>query len=260
MRYAIRYVLSLLFIIQMYLAMPIMAIWFTPFTIFSRQWSYKAVRAYSRWVMWTAGWMVGLKSEVRGDPPQDEVLICAKHQSFMDILLIITAVPRPRFVMKKSLRWAPVLGWYAIRMGCISVDRGKKAKAVQQMIDGVKISRQTPGQLIIYPQGTRVAPGVAKPYKVGPGILYEGLDQPCVPVATNVGVFWPRHGIYRKPGLAVVEFLPRIMPGLGLRPFMAELEAVVESNSNRLMREAGFDISDRPDIPDRPEGTGDTGK
>ncbi len=241
--HAVQYFMSVVFIIQMYVAMPVMAIWFTPFTIFSPDWSYKAVRNYARWVLWTASWMVGLESEIRGKVPQDEVLICAKHQSFMDILLIITVVPRPRFVMKKQLRWAPVLGWYAIRMGCIPVDRGKKAKAVQQMIDGVEASRDTPGQLIIYPQGTRVAPGAKRPYKIGPGILYEGLKQPCVPVATNVGLFWPRHGIFRKPGLAVVEFLSPIAAGKPVRRFMAELEAVIEGNSNRLMAEAGFDAS-----------------
>lgn len=243
-KYAIQYVLSVLFIFQMYVAMPVIAIWFTPLTIFKREWSYKAVRSYSRWVLWTASWMVGLKSEIRGNPPQDEVLICSKHQSFMDILMIIAAVPRPRFVMKEQLRWAPVLGWYANRMGCIAVDRGKKVKAVQQIIDGIKASHETPGQLIIFPQGTRVAPGAKKPYKVGPGILYDGLKQPCAPVAANVGLFWPRHGIYRKPGLAVIEFLPQILPGKPLRVFMAELEEVVEANSNRLMAEAGFEVGE----------------
>ena len=238
---AVQYVMSLVFIAQMYLAMPVMAVWFTPFTMVSREWSYRAVRAYSRYVLWSARWTVGLDHEIRGTPPDDEVLICAKHQSFMDILMIITAVPRPRFVMKSILRFAPILGWYAIRMGCIPVDRGKKAKAVQQMIDGVKATPDTPGQLIIYPQGTRVAPGAKKPYKIGPGILYEGLGQDCVPVAANVGLFWPRRGVLRKPGLAVVEFLPRIPAGRPMREFMRELEHSIESASDRLMAEAGFE-------------------
>jgi 1-acyl-sn-glycerol-3-phosphate acyltransferase len=85
-----------------------------------------------------------------------------------------------------------------------------------------------------------VAPGVKKPYKVGSGLLYEQLGQPCVPVGTNVGVFWPKHGILRKPGVAVVEFLPAIPPGLAVPAFMAQMEAVVEESSNRLMTEAGF--------------------
>ena len=112
------------------------------------------------------------------------------------------------------------------------------------MMDGVSKGRLQPGQLIIYPQGTRVAPGAMKSYKVGTGLLYQQLGQPCTPAATNVGLFWPRTGIYRKPGLAVVEFLPEIAPGLAVEPFMAELERVIEGASNRLMAEAGFGAAD----------------
>lgn len=241
----IQWIRSLIFIGQMYLAMLVLAIVFTPWAIVQQRGAFVAVHTYCRWVRWTAGWMVGLKSEVRGTPPTGEVLIAAKHQSFFDIILIVSVVPRPKFIMKSILRFAPILGWYALRIGCVPVDRGKRAQAIQQMIDGVKSGAQEPGQLIIYPQGTRVAPGAHLPYKIGPGILYEQTGQPCVPAATNVGVFWPRHGILRKPGLAVVEFLPVIEPGKPKKAFMAELEDVVEANSNRLMAEAGFNV-DQP--------------
>ena len=78
------------------------------------------------------------------------------------------------------------------------------------------------------------------PYKVGSGLLYEQLGQPCHPVATNVGLFWPKRGILRHPGLAVVEFLPPIAPGLPVPAFMTALEASVETASNRLATDAGF--------------------
>ena len=72
-------------------------------------------------------------------------------------------------------------------------------------------------------------------------MLYEQLGQPCVPVAINVGVFWPRKGMWRKPGIAVVEFLPAIEPGMEKDAFLAHLEESVETRSNALMREGGFD-------------------
>ena len=97
-----------------------------------------------------------------------------------------------------------------------------------------------PGQLIIYSQGTRVAPGDRKPYKAGTGVLYEDLGQTCVPAATNVGLFWPRRGIIRKPGLAVVEFMDPIAPGLSRKAFMTQLEDRVEARSDALMQEAGY--------------------
>jgi 1-acyl-sn-glycerol-3-phosphate acyltransferase len=235
-----RWLRSLLFVGQMYLAMPVFALVFTPFALARREMAYAAVHRYCRWVRWTARWMVGLRSEIRGAVPSDEVLICAKHQSFFDIILIVSAVPRPRFIMKTQLRWAPILGWYALRIGCVPVDRGKRGQAIQQMVAGVETNPAPPGQLIIYPQGTRVAPGRHLPYKVGPAILYEKLGQDCVPAATNVGVFWPRTGIWRAPGLAVVEFLPRIPAGLPAEAFMEEIERVIETASDRLMAEAGF--------------------
>lgn len=240
MRLAVQYLLSVVFIVQMYLAMVLLAIYYTPLVLLRRDAAFDAVHAYSRWVRTSAAWIVGLRSEIRGEVPQDEVLIAAKHQSFFDIILIVSAVPRPKFIMKKELLWAPILGWYATRIGCIPVDRGKRGQAVMRMIAEVKAGRAQPGQLIIYPQGTRVAAGARKPYKVGTGVLYQQTGQDCVPAATNVGVFWPRHGILRKPGLAVVEFLPRIPAGKPIEAFMTELETVVEGASDRLMAEAGL--------------------
>ncbi len=93
---------------------------------------------------------------------------------------------------------------------------------------------------MIYPQGTRVAPGASRPYKVGTAILYEAMNLPCVPVATNIGLFWPRRGFFRKQGTAIVEFLDPIQPGLARDAFLARIEGEIEAASNRLMAEAGF--------------------
>ncbi len=240
MPYPLQWLLSLLFIIQMYLAMLVLAVVYTPFALFRREAAYAAMHSYCRWVRWSAARMIGLRSEVRGTPPTDAVLVAAKHQSFLDIIILFGSMPQPRFIMKKELVWAPILGWYALRIGCVPVDRGKRGQAIAQMMAAVASGQQALGQLLIYPQGTRVAPGVRQPYKVGSALLYAQLGQDCVPAATNVGVFWPRHGIYRKPGLAVVEFLPRIAPGLDTATFMTLLEQRIETASDRLMAEAGF--------------------
>lgn len=242
MGYAVQWVRSLLFVGQMYFMMLIFGIFFTPLAALSRDWAFRGVHTYTWWCRWTARWMVGLKTEIRGTPPTGEVLIASKHQSFLDILLIVDAVPRPKFIMKSSLKKAPILGWFALRIGCVPVDRGRGSAAIKQMREGVLNSDAGPGQLIIYPQGTRVAPGARREYKIGTAVLYQELGQVCVPAATNVGVFWPRTGIYRKPGLAVVEFLDPIEPGLDSETFMRTIEEVIETASNRLMAEAGFKV------------------
>lgn len=237
---ALRWILSLVFIVQMYLAMAVIAIVFAPWALFSRAGAFAACHSYCVWVIFTARLLCGLKSEVRGTPPAGEVVVAAKHQSFFDIILIFHAVPHGKFIMKRELIWTPFLGQYAMRLGCVFVDRGKRGAAITKMKEDVAKSAADPGQLIIYPQGTRVAPGVSHPYKVGTGLIYEQLGQPCVPVATNVGVFWPKRSLLRKPGLAVVEFLPPIPPGLPVADFMKRLERDIETRSDALLDEAGF--------------------
>ncbi len=241
MGYAIQWLRSLLFIIQMYLMMPLMALFFLPAAFFSRTAVYSFVQTYARYVRWTLGWMTGLKTEIRGDVPTGEVMIAAKHQSFLDVVMIISVVWQPRFIIKRELHRLPIFRFFGDRMGNVPVRRGDRGKAISKMMADVKSGASLPGQLVIYPQGTRIAPGVVAPYKIGSGLLYEQTGQDCVPVAANVGLFWPKRGIYRQPGTAVITFLPAIKAGLPKEEFMARLEEVVESNSNRLMAEAGFD-------------------
>ncbi|MDF1855320.1 lysophospholipid acyltransferase family protein [Pseudooceanicola sp.] len=247
----LQYIASILYIFLFYLMMPIYGLLYLPWAIVSRDGALQALHAYTRAVRWSARWMIGIRTEIRGTVPTGEVLICAKHQSLLDVMLIFNAVPKPKFIMKSILKYAPVLGWYAMRIGTITVNRGRRAEAIREMMDGVKAGVYQGGQLIIYPQGTRVPPGQHEPYKVGAAVLYGEMNQTCIPVATNVGLFWPKRSLLRKPGLAVIEFLEPIPPGLPRRKFLELLEARIEAGSNALMREGGFD----PDaVPDHDRG------
>ena len=238
---AIQWVRSLVFTIVIYAWMLILGLVFAPYALVSKRGALLACKTYARTTIWLARWMVGIQSEVRGQVPTGEVVIGAKHQSFLDIIIIFDAVPHGKFIMKRELLWTPIIGMYARRLGCIPVNRGKRGAAVAKMVKDVAKEFTEAGQLVIYPQGTRVAPGAFKPYKVGTAVLYEGLGYTCVPAATNVGVFWPRTGILRKPGRAIVEFLDPIEPGVARDAFLARLETVIEDRSNALMKEVGFD-------------------
>jgi 1-acyl-sn-glycerol-3-phosphate acyltransferase len=230
---------SLIFDALLYLTMGVMGILGAPLALWSVDGAYSVCRAFCRVTFFYLRVICGLRVEVRGEPPAGEVLIAAKHQSFLDILILFEALPRPKFIMKKELKWAPILGLYALRIGSTPVARGERGKAMKAMVEHAGRTTE-PRQLVIYPQGTRVAPGARLPFKVGAGVLYERSGEPCVPAATNAGVFWGRRNPYRRPGLAVVEFLPPIPPGLTVPEFMARVEAEVEGASDRLMREAGF--------------------
>lgn len=229
---------SIVFTVIAYGSMPIVALVCLPWALLDRRGAFAAAHIWCRIAMWCARWIVGLKTEVRGTPPKGGALVVGKHQSFLDIIMIFAAIPRGKFIMKKELIYTPVVGQYGLMMGCIPVDRGKRGAAIKKMKADVAAGRTEDGQLIIFPQGTRVPPGEKRPYKIGTAVLYEQLEQDCYPVAVNVGLFWPAHGLVKKPGTAVIEFLPPIAPGKSTTEFMAELEAVIEAGSDRLMAEA----------------------
>ena len=239
----VQYLRSVVFNVQMYVMLAAFATFGLPYALIGgRSAAIRVCRGYCHWVRFSARWLVGLKTEIRGPVPTGDVLIAAKHQSFLDILLIYSAIPRGKFIMKKELVWTPFVGWYAYLIGCVPVDRGKRGAAIKGMLAQAKDERFAGGQLIIFAQGTRVAAGAKKPYKIGAGALYTELGLPCVPAATNVGVFWKRHGVLRKPGVAVVEFLPTIAPGMPIGDYMTKIEAEIEAASDKLMIEAGFKL------------------
>lgn len=237
-----RWVLSIVYVIQNAVMMLVMGIVFLPWAILSPKGAMMACKSYARWALWTARWMVGIRSEVRGKVPEGAVLVAAKHQSFLDILMIFNAVPQPRFIMKYELMFTPIIGIYAWRLGCVPVRRGKRGAAIKAMLADLESGRVAPGQLVIYPQGTRVPAGDYRPYKIGPYVLYKETGQAAVPVATNAGLFWPKGTMLRTPGLAVVDFLEPIEQGVAQEAFMTHLETVIEARSNALMREGGFAV------------------
>lgn len=175
----------------------------------------------------------GLRVTVRGPVPGGPVVIAAKHQSMLDVFVLFHALPHARFAMKRELLRAPVFGWYAQRVGAVPVDRGGGSAALRAMVDQLLHGGRAGGQIVIYPQGTRVPPGETRPYKIGVHAVYDESGLPCIPVATNVGVFQPR-GVAVHGGEAVVAFLPAIEPGLAREAFMARIEANIEAASAAL--------------------------
>lgn len=230
---------SLIFQVWMYGLMGIVGIVLSPCALWSRAGAYFAIGIYLDLVFWGLRHLCGLTYEIRGTPPTGDVLVASKHQSFLDILIALRALPRAQFVMKRSLVWAPFLGWYALRIGASPVTRGRGAESISEMMEGVRRARREPGQLVIFPQGTRVAPGGKAVYRAGVLALCQGFDLACVPAAVNTGLFWPRYGIVRRPGVAVMEFLEPMPPGMAGRDFLSLLETRIETASDRLMAEAG---------------------
>lgn len=228
---------SLLFDCWLYGSMAVMGLVLAPVAIASRDGAYWSVKLFCRQALWMLRALCGVTIEVRGEPPQGRALIAAKHQSFLDILIMLDVTPRATFVMKRSLVFAPVLGLYALRLGMTPIDRARGAQAIKSMrrsLDQGGAERQ----VVIYPQGTRLPPGAVAPYRRGVALLYGREPGGCLPVATNTGLFWGRRSIRKNPGLAVLSFLEPIPPGLGRGAFMETLESRIESASDALLEEA----------------------
>lgn len=180
--------------------------------------------------------LCGIRVEVRGRErlPSGPVLIAAKHQSAWDTIELLAICGMPAVVLKRELTWIPLYGWYILAMGMIPIDRSAGAKALKDMVRRAKARAAEGHAVLIFPQGTRVAPGRKLPYQPGVAALYSQLGLPCVPVALNSGLFWPRRSFLRRPGTITVEFLAPIPAGLRREPFMTTLEARVEAASDAL--------------------------
>jgi 1-acyl-sn-glycerol-3-phosphate acyltransferase len=208
----------------------------TPILLGPSRWSLAMFHLWGRGVVLLLG-VAGVKVEVRGRQhiPTGPALVAPKHQCMLDVYAQFTWLPGSVFVMKKELAFIPWFGWYAAKVGSIDIDRGAGATALRQMVREAKALFAKGRQVVIFPEGTRSAPGAPPDYKPGIAALYRELDVPVCPVATNSGQHWPARGIVPKqPGTIVFEYLEPIPPGLKRVEFMRVLQERIEARSAEL--------------------------
>ena len=168
-------------------------------------------------------------------------IIASKHQSAWETLTFHALIPDVAVGLKEELTRIPVFGWYLLRAGNIKIDRGAGSRAIRSLIEGAKRAAADGLCVLIFPEGTRRAPGDPPDYKPGVAALYGALRLPVVPVALNSGMFWRRREFTKHPGRIVVEFLEPIPAGLDRKHFMARLERAIEDATARLVAEVPQD-------------------
>jgi 1-acyl-sn-glycerol-3-phosphate acyltransferase len=180
--------------------------------------------------------------EIRGREhiPEGAVLVAGKHQSMWETFALLPLFDDPAMVLKRELVFIPLFGWFIPKFRMIPVERGSGARALKRMLAAAEAAKKMNRQIIIFPEGTRRAPGAPPDYKPGAAALYLRLGLPCVPFALNSGLFWPRRSFLRYPGTIVLEFLPPLPPGLSRREFSEHLTASIESSTAALVAEANF--------------------
>ncbi len=205
-----------------------------------RRYAMMGLKAHAIVTLWLLKVIVGTRMEVRGREklPKPPYLVASKHQSAWDTFALIPIFSDPALVMKAELRHIPFYGWFSRKFEHVFVERSRGPAALRKLERDAKDRADAGREVLIFPEGTRRAPGAEPDYKPGATAIYEGLGLPCVPMALNSGLYWPRRKLMRYPGTIIVEILDSIPAGLPRKAFRAELEARIEAASNRLIVEA----------------------
>ena len=239
---------SLLFAAAFYLVTALFLIGGSWLLLTPRAWAMVGLRAHARACCWLLRVVAGVKMEVRGreNLPKGACLVVSKHQSAWETFALIPLLTDPAIVLKDELKWIPVYGWFCVKFDHILVRRDKAAAALKAMISEAKERARAGRQILIFPEGTRRAAGAAPDYKPGYVALYEGLEVPCVPVALNSGLYWPRRTVMRYPGTIIVEFLEPIPTGVPRKDFRRQFEDRLEAACDRLLVEAAQSATPPP--------------
>ncbi len=183
--------------------------------------------------------VAGIDYEIRGREkiPKGAVIVAPKHQSAWETFALLPLFDDPVFIVKRELQWIPIFGWLMIKGRMVPVDRSAGSQAIPAMTARARIELAAGRQLIIFPEGTRRPAGAEPRYKYGVALLYDATGVPCVPIALNSGLFWPRRSIRRLPGTVLVEVLDPIAPGLDKEVFFKRLQDEIEAATARLIDE-----------------------
>lgn len=228
---------SLLFNIAFFGTTAGFAVFSVPILLLPRSATRRMTRLYARAVRAEMRLILGLHVRVEGAEhiPPGACIVASKHQSAYDTIFWFGQLPDVCYVMKRELMRIPVWSWYARRSGMIAVDRDGGGPALKAMVRTAMVRASEGRQIVIYPEGTRTAPGAPPDYHPGVAALASALRVPVVPVATNSGLFWGRRAFIKRPGTIVMRVLPPLPAGLPRAALMTALKEAVERESEALL-------------------------
>ncbi|WOI53670.1 lysophospholipid acyltransferase family protein [Parvularcula sp. LCG005] len=198
------------------------------------------IQAYCQVMVWLMRHIGGIDVRLRGldHLPDGPFIIASKHQSWGDGFVVFAAIPDLAFVTGGHLLNYPLLGPILRKLGAIVVNNcGGVAARGRLMAEEMEKASAEGRSILIYPEGHLSPVGTQHRYRKGVFHLYEKMNCPVVPVATDLGLRWPQQSAWIVPGPCSVEFLPAIAPGLDKECFMAELEQMIETRSLSLLHD-----------------------
>lgn len=216
-------------------------------------------KAMTRWVMvswahqvpYLLKWICNITIEARGlhNIPEKKLLVACNHQSFLEVILLAKYLNFPIMLFKVSLGRIPAFGWALYKLRFIPIVRGGRAKTIKFIVKESKSRILHNGQVMIFPEGTRVAPGEIPKLKQGVIAIYEALHLDCLPVAQNSGLFWARNSFMRYPGKVIIDFMPMIDKNLDRDIFTEQLHSTMMTKKVALEQES-FRAINPPPVPE----------
>jgi len=237
---ALIFLRSLVFNVLFYLVLVLLLALAIPTLLLPRGAVMTLAAAWAHISLFLMRVICNIRVEFRGVEkiPQGPLIVASKHQSFWETFVLLRFFEQPLFILKRELMMIPVFGWCLKKAGMISVERTGGPRSLIKTLKRAAAEVKRGRQLVIFPEGTRTAPGAPPNYKAGVAQIYAESGVPCLPIALNSGLFWPRRTFMRYPGTLVVEFLDPLPPGLPRDEFMTRLRDQIETATTRIV-EAG---------------------
>lgn len=198
---------------------------------------YRVVSQWARFNLWWLEKTVGLRAEVSGleNIPDTPCIVMCKHQSAWETLALQPWFAPQVWVLKRSLLWLPFFGWGLATLRPIAIDRSAGKMAVEQIVDQGRERLESGSWVVIFPEGTRVAPGKRGRYRLGGAILAERTGYPVLPIAHNAGEYWPRNSFLKRAGvIQVVIGNPIDSHGRDAKDIIQEVEDWIEGTLSQI--------------------------
>lgn len=175
---------------------------------------YRIITLWTRCVMWASRAICGIRYRVIGadNIPSEPCIILAKHQSAWETMGFQLIFPPQVWVLKRELLRVPFFGWGLAMLSPIAIDRSSRRQALQQLVDQGQQRLAAGFYIVIFPEGTRIAPGKRGKYRAGGARLAVQTGTPVLPVAHNAGLRWGKNAFLKYPGLITVSIGPLMHP------------------------------------------------
>lgn len=230
---SLAYMLVQIVVTPVYSVVALLTFPFAPLT------RYRIISGWARSMVWFATHVCGIRYRVLGaeNIPDEPCIVLAKHESAWETLVFQVILPPQVWVIKRELLWIPFFGWGLAMLSPIAIDRTDGRRALRQTLEQGRARLMQGFSIVVFPEGTRSAPGARGTYQAGGALLATQTGAPVLPIAHNAGDHWPRNSFLKRPGIVTISIGPTMRPeGEKATELMRRVEDWIEDEMQRIRR------------------------